>query len=152
MTIVMARFMRSWAPGEFPPSHEGMPQSFGAMEWVFKNFSLLATIQLAVAIFSIYAAACFLRLKPWSRLYFEILCWLALTYCVVFGIYWVFMWQDIVGSIPSSSEPQVGPPPATFGIVGIVMGVFVTLFNAAIPAVFIWLLRSRHVRPAYLHA
>lgn len=148
--LVFMHFLAKVAPeGEFPPSSKDFPPGFGAVSWLFEHFLAVAVLQAAVAAFSIYAAVMFLKLRPWSRTYFEVLNWLAGAWALLFGIFFAIMWVDITAAFPAPAPAQPGPPPALFGAFGVFAAVFASLFNAAFPAVFIWLLRSRFVRPAF---
>ena len=136
------------APGRFPPDLTDAPPGFGLLAWMLGHFAIVAGAQFAVSAFSIYAAVAFLRLRGWSRHYFEALSWLVLLYSVGFGVFWVCAWCGVTGGMQASAPPG-GVPPAAFQLVGMVTGILATLINAAIPAFLIWLLRSRHVRPAF---
>src|SRR5678816_1066437 len=106
-------------------------------------------LQMLVAAFSLFAAIRFLKLRSWSRAYFEILCWIRLCFSTLFVIFFSVSWISGVTSLPLPSDARM-PPPAVFAGFGIVIGLFALFFNGAILGGLIWLLRSRHVRPAFL--
>lgn len=142
--------MRRLAPkGQLLPSpRDAVPQT-APIYWAVRHFTPLACLQVALALFSIFAVVSFLRLRPWSRNFFEVLTWLNILWSFAFGAYWVYMWRGIAATIPTAGQAPPSPPPAAIANFGTVMGIGMALFNAAIPAIVLFLLRSHFVRPAF---
>lgn len=147
--LAIFHFMSKMDPdGQFPPSTKDMPPEFSQFMSFFQYFSTLAILQIAMAAFSIFAAIQFLRLKPWSRNYFEAVNWLIVAWAVAFGVFFTFTWVRITSGIPDATA-QGDFPAGLFTAFGLVGGIGGTLVNAAFPAASVWLLRSRFVRPAF---
>lgn len=149
--LTMFTLMRRFGPpGAFPPSPPpDFPHGFAPLFSVFRHFQVLVGLEIALALFSIYAAVAFLRLKPWSRTYFEVLNWLVLAYTVGFSIFWVHLWRTMLVSMPNPSHATAGPSLAVMANFGTAMAIVVALFNSVIPALCIYFLRSHFVRPAF---
>ena len=147
--LVSMQLMRSMSPeGEFPPKGAPFPPGFGAFSWMFDHYLALVLLQAAAAVFSLYAAVRFLKLRSWSRTYFEAVNWLGLATIVFFGVFFAAFWVAMTSTVPDAPS-QGEPPPALFGVFGAVMSLFITLFNGVFPALLIWFLRSRFIRPAF---
>ena len=136
-------------PGGWPPEELGHPPpGFDRFSWIFERFRALAAFQTLGAAFSLYAGVRFFQLRRWARAYFEILLWLALAWLAAFGVLMSRSWIEISSTIPRTHA--VGGPPAQLLVLfGVSVTAAATVSNAAIPAVLVWLLRSRHVRPAF---
>lgn len=148
--LVFVHFIPSADPsGELPTQPKGLPSAFSLLFWMFQYFDALLIGQVALAVFSIFAATQFLRLCAWSRTYFEALNWMALAWTVLFGIVFAAGWVGMSTSLPAPGPAEGVPPPALFAAFGVFISIFVVIFNGAFPAGIIWLLRSRHVRPAF---
>ncbi len=147
--VFMHFFSRSAPNGEFPPQPKDFPPGFWLLSWMFQYFHALTVAQVAIATFSIFAAVQFLRLRAWSRTYFEVLNWITLAWTVLFGIVFAVSWVGMTTGLPASNPSESVPPPALFVAFGVFVSIFVVIFNGAFPAGIIWLLRSRHVRPAF---
>jgi hypothetical protein len=151
--LVFMHFMSRAVPnGEFPPKAKDFPPGFSMLSWMFEYFNALLVAQVALAVFSIFAAVQFLKLRYWSRTYFEALNWVALAWTVVFGIFFAASWVGISSGLPPPKPNEAFPPPAVFGAFGVFITIFVVIFNGAFPAGIIWLLRSRFVRPAFVRS
>jgi len=123
--------MQEMSGGEaFPPSQ--LPPDFPAemkpMMFIFSYFQLIAALQVVVAIIAIVSGINFLKCRKWARTTLETLTWMALTYIVVFGIYWVFMWISMTGNIPQEQIPQ---GMGNFKYFGAIMGIIVNLMFGA---------------------
>ena len=133
-------------PSELPPD---FPPAFGLLFGFFRYYVAIGILQTVVAGFSVFAAIQFLKLRPWSRAYFEVLSWIRLSLGTLFIIVFSVGWISAVTSISTSSgEPM--PPPAVFIGFGVAITTMIMLFNGVILGGLIWLLRSKHVRPAFL--
>ena len=124
---------------------EDAPKVFA---FIFRYFGIFAAIQLLLAIFILIASIEFLKLRAWARTALEVVSWLGLIYVISFGIFWVFNWVSMTAGTPASGQSGSGPPPV-FRMLGMAMGIFVTLFWAAPPVVLIIFLRSAAVRNAF---
>ena len=149
--LVLTRFISRVAPdGAFPPQAKDFPPGFEMLISMFQYFNEFLVLQTLVAAFSVYAALRFLKLRAWSRSYFEALNWVALASTIAFGVYFALAWDRILSGIPTPNPSATAPPPEVFGALGVFTAIFATLFNAVFPVAIIWLLRSRFVRPAFL--
>ena len=149
--LVLVQFISRMAPdGAFPPQAKDFPPGFEMLISVFQYFNEFLFLQTLVAAFSVYAALQFLRLRAWSRSYFEALDWGRVAWTVAFGVYFALAWDRILSGIPTPNPSATAPPPEVFGALGVFMAIFGTLFNAVFPVAIIWLLRSRFIRPAFL--
>lgn len=112
-------------PDQLPPD---FPAEFRPMMLIFRNFQFVAAFQVVVAIFAIVSGIYFLKLRQWARTALEVLTWLALTYIVVFGSYWVYMWVHMTGNIPPDQMP---PGMGNFKYFGAIMGIVINLIFGA---------------------
>lgn len=138
--------MRQMEPGIPGP---GMPREFALMTFVFQNFGVLLVLQFAIAVIAISAGVALLRLRGWGRGAIEALSWLAVVYTVGFGVYWVYMWTSMTGSMPQAAGSGSGD---TFQVMGAVMGIVGTAVFAVPLGIMIWYLRSTEVRQAISRA
>lgn len=150
LAVVAVQLMSRLEPGgEFPPKAESFPPGFEMLSWMFEYFNELLILQLLLAIFSVYAAARFLKLSAWARTYFEALNWIGIVWTLIFGVIFGFAWVGLAGGMPVPEHPESAPPAGLFAAFGVFASICVILFNCGLPAVMIWLLRSRFVRPAF---
>lgn len=131
------------------PHAADMPQGFASMMSMFRYFGWFIVAQLGLAALAVVSGIQFLKLRPWARTALEILSWISLIYVVGFGVFWLAMWSTITGQFPQQDTPvDMG----TFKIVGLIMGVFVTLIFAVPLAIMIKYLRGKVVRESMLAA
>ena len=135
-------------PRELPPE---VPAGFSLILAIFRYFVVIGILQTIVAAFSVFAAVQFLNLRPWSRAYFEILCWIRLGAGTLFVIVLSAIWISVMTSVSEPSGANM-PSPGLFAAFGVATAVVVSVLNGAILGGLIWLLRSKHVRPAFLSA
>lgn len=93
-----------------------MAQHDPDMPFISWIFPLLAIVQIGVGVLGLVSGINFLKLKAWSRKVLEGLTWLFLVFAVGFMVFWVFDWVSMTS----------GDAPRGFGIMGAVMGVFIT--------------------------
>jgi hypothetical protein len=148
--LIFMQFMSRVAPdGEFPPKAKDFPPGFSMLSWMFEYFNVLLVAQTLLAIFSVFAAIQFLKLRGWSRTYFETLNWIGLAWTVLFGVFFAFGWVGITSGMPAPNPAEAAPPAGLIAAFGVAISIFAIIFNGAFPAAIIWLLRSRFVRPAF---
>ena len=147
---VMALLALSFMPILIQPELESqMPAGFGPMMSMFRYFTLLVLVQLAVAVVAVVTGIQFLKLRSWARTVLEVISWLSVIYVIGFGVFWLFMWSTISGQLPQEGAPFDS---RTFEIFGLVMGAFVTLVFAVSLGITIKYLRGKVVRGAIQHA
>ncbi len=148
---VMALLALSFMPAILsqPELESQMPAGFGPMMSMFRYFTLLVLVQLAVAVVAVVAGIQFLKLRSWARTVLEVISWLSVIYVIGFGVFWLFMWSTISGQLPQEGAPFDS---RTFEIFGLVMGAFVTLVFAVSLGITIKYLRGKVVRGAIQHA
>lgn len=154
---VMAGFAYSTMGRMGPPPTvpADMPSGFVVMNSIFQYFGLLIVVQLIVAALAVWSGIGLLRLKAWARTIIEVLSWLALAYCVGFGIFWVYSWIAMTGHMPPNSSAPVDAN--AFQWLGAAMGVVVTAVFAVPLLIMIRYLRGTEARaatqrPAQAHA
>jgi hypothetical protein len=140
--LIMLLVMKTWAPGGFPPPKLAADPRSASLLRLFQYVTTFAAVQAGIAGFSVYAGVAFLKLRPWARAYFEVVSWLSMAWAVGFGVVWLTAFTGITAGL-SRTAPG--------GVTNTVMvaGVLSTVGSVAVPVVLIWLLRSRHVRPAF---
>ncbi len=148
---VMALLALSFMPAILsqPELESQMPAGFWPMMSMFRYFTLLVLVQLAVAVVAVVAGIQFLKLRSWARTVLEVIAWLSVIYVIGFGVFWLFMWSTISGQLPQEGAPFDS---RTFEIFGLVMGAFVTLVFAVSLGITIKYLRGKVVRGAIQHA
>ncbi len=125
----------------------GMPQGVGLMTSMFRYFGWLVVAQLVLAAVAIVAGIQFLQLRPWSRTALEMLSWISLIYVVGFGVFWVSTWSTMTGQFAQQGAPF---DVETLRIVGLAVGIFITLAFAIPLAIMIKYLRGKVIREAML--
>lgn len=101
----------------------------------------------ALAGFSAFAALRFLRRRAWARAYFEVLGWTALAFLLVFAVVISsFVWARIGGVDPARWSAGAPPRALVLGLTSFMTALVVGL-QATVPALLVWVLRSRFVRP-----
>lgn len=124
---------------------------FDLIDGVFVHRDVITAAALAVGAAAVVGAAGFLRLRPWGRWALEALTWLALAGALGMGLFWLWMMLSIRGAALPEAEWMAEEFPFTprlFGSLMMVFGAVLTLIHSVIPAVFIWLLRTKSVREA----
>lgn len=148
--LIAVQLMSRFEPnGEFPPKAESFPPGFSMFSWMFEYFNELIIVQLLLAIFSVYAATRFLKLRGWARTFFEAVNWIGIVWTLIFGVIFGFAWVGLSLGMPDPNQPESVPPAGLFAAFGVFVSICAVLFNCALPGVIIWLLRSRFVRPAF---
>lgn len=127
-------------PSELPPD---VPGSFKPMMVIFSNFQIIAALQVFIAIIAIVSGIQFLKLRSWARTTLEGLTWLSLTYIIVFGLYWIYMWVSMTGSIP---QEHMQPGMEYFKYFGVIMGTIVNLIFGAPLVIMLIKLRGSVIR------
>ena len=130
--------------GGLPPLPEGASAPLRFLSRLFRSYDLLAYAQIVLSGIIVASGIAFLRLRQWARSVLEIVCWLGITYVVVFGLFWVMTWTTATATMPAPD--QATGLSRMFGLFGVALGVVVTISLAAPPAAAIWFLRSRTVR------
>jgi hypothetical protein len=129
----------SFTPGGtegFPPA----PPVARPLEWIFQHYVLSGTGLGALALFGIYSGVQFLRLKPWARTVLEAGGWTVIALGVVWGLWRSQFWITATTGASDLRDTVV---------VRLITGLFLAVYFAVFPAVFVWLLRSRMIRPAF---
>lgn len=128
----------------FPPARpEDLPAGFRPMMIIFNNFHILAGVQIILALVAITAGINLLKLRRWARTAIETLTWFSLTYIVVFGCYWVYMWLAMTSSFPDNQMP------AGMGFLkyfGVIMGVVINIIFGTPLVIMLNKLRSTAVK------
>ena len=111
--------------------------------FMFEYFGVLSVFQVLFAVFIVYSAIMFLRLKAWARLSLEIITWLSLLYIVGFGLFWIVSWFSMTGQIPDDQGAEML---GAFQIFGAIMGAVITLVFAVPLGIIIKYLRGEKIR------
>jgi hypothetical protein len=126
-----------------PPSPDRFPSDgstrFGF--WLFGHLRVVAVIQIVAALVTLAASVAFLRLQSWGRVVLELLAWLALTYDLVCGGFWLYSAASMTSRMPSSIPPF---PSGLFLGTGVVI---IAVFAVPI-VVIIRFLRGNAIRDA----
>jgi hypothetical protein len=128
-----------------PSAPPNMPAEFALMNIVFQNLGTLLVLQSIVAILAVGAGTALLRLKAWARMTLEVLSWLALAYCVGFGIYWMYIWFSMARHTPDGGVGRIAD---IFQFMGALMGAVVIAVFAVPLWIMIRYLRGSEVRAA----
>jgi hypothetical protein len=132
--------------GEMPPIAQVLPHQFRIMNIIYRNFGILALLQVTLAIFVLIASIQFLRLRKWARSALEIISWLGLVYVVGFSIFWVVSWIGITSGLPSALGSPAPSP--LFSIFGAIIGACVAVAWSVPLVVIIMFLRGKMIREA----
>ncbi len=116
------------------------PEAQRNMPVVFRYFTLLAVIQLGVAITGLFSGINFLKLKAWSRSILEILTWILLLSILGFVFYLEYRWLFM----------SSGHGPRGFDIIGAVMSVAFIGFYGVPLGIMIKYLRGDKVKNAII--
>lgn len=132
-------------PARPPAKMFDAPLPLQWMSRAFEYFTVIAAIQIIVAATMVWSGAAFLRLERWSRTVLEIITWLALTYVIAFGAFWLWTAASMWSVAPSDAGPMNLAFPL-FLAVGAMM-----IVGMAVPlVVIIRVLRGATVRGAFL--
>jgi len=133
-----------WPAMREAPVPSEAPAAVQMMASLFQWFPLLACGQLLFAPFIVWSAMQFLRQRRWARTSLEVINWLALTYVIVFGVFWLWMWNSMLGAAPRTDQVPVD----AFRLVGSVMGLVNTVLFAVPLALMLKYLRGKVIREA----
>lgn len=123
---VMAGFAYAVAGlmGQPPTEPADIPSELMLMNIIFRYFGVFVVVQLIVAALALWSGIGLLKLKAWARTAIEALSWLALVYCLAFGVFWVYTWVSVAGQVPPSAGAPVDLD--AFQFMGAIMGLVVT--------------------------
>jgi hypothetical protein len=133
--------IRNFAPGGTDPLPPAPPAA-QPLYLAFEHYVLTGSILGALALLGLYGGVQFLRLKPWAYTFFEVVGWMAIALSLVLGLWWSHFWvapQDATGLVNGVMH----------GAMRLIAGLIITVFYVTFPGMFVWLLRSRWVRPAF---
>jgi hypothetical protein len=115
---------------------------------IFEHYGVLMLLQMALAIFVLFSAVMFLRLRPWARVSLEVVSWFGLLSILALGGLWISTWMRMV---PAELPGNVAPIPGdSFRTLGAVMGSGVFLVFAVLCAAILYFLRSQRTRNAFI--
>jgi hypothetical protein len=137
--LVLFGVLNNFVPG----GTEGMPPAppiAKPLEWTFQHYVLSGTVLGAVALLGIYSGIQFLRLKPWARSVLEAGGWTVIALSVAWGL-----WRSQFWIYAATGANDLRDTVAA----RLIIGLFLAAYFAVFPAVFVWLLRSRMIRPAF---
>lgn len=135
--------MRQTTGGRLPPLPPDAPAMFRVMYGLLPYFWLLGRLQIAFALFVIFAALQFLRRRAWARTALESVTWLGLVFAAGFTLLWAASWVSMASTVPA--QPGA-PSPMFFTIVGVVIAVVVAAVWATPLIVILVFLRGRTIR------
>jgi hypothetical protein len=121
----------------------------GVLGVFFRHLIPFAALQSLVGAFAIVAGVKFLRLRAWARLAMEALSWVSFVYILVNGVLVVYLWDAVVADMPPE---LVLIEPGQLHLMGLIVGLVVTVLQAAPVGVMVKYLRSAPVRQAIADA
>jgi hypothetical protein len=134
--VLLFGVIRNFAPGGSDPLPPPPPLA-RPLYWAFEHYLLTGSIQGALALIGIYSGVQFLRLKRWARAVLEAAGSAGIALSAVLGIWRSQFWLALARSDTDAAIRLAG-------------GLLTAPFFAVLPVVFVWLLRSRMVRPAFV--
>ncbi|HEV7668901.1 MAG TPA: hypothetical protein VGS22_10275 [Thermoanaerobaculia bacterium] len=122
-----------------PDAAEALP-----FYWTFTHYFIGGLLIGTVGLAGIYCGIHFLRFKPWARTALEVGGWAVIALCVAWGLWLCQFWT---AARLESGDDSSGPS----ALVGIRLftGLMTAAYFAVFPTAFVWLLRSRLVRPYF---
>jgi hypothetical protein len=149
LTPVIFYGARIWRVSMANESLDELPPAFRPlMAWLVDSFEPLIIFQLAYAAVALWAGVEFLRLRPWSRTFHEVTGWVGLASGVAATAYgiWLFLYGDVLPPNPGGT----GPSEQFFRWFGAGSIFLSSASGLVLPAIYVWLLRSRFVRPYFV--
>jgi hypothetical protein len=134
--VLLFGVIRNFAPGGSEPLPAPPPLA-RPLYWAFEHYLLTGSIQGALALMGIYSGVQFLRLERWARAVLEGAGWAGIALSAFLGIWRSQFWLAL-----GRSDTDAG--------IRLFAGLLTAAFFAVFPAVFVWLLRSRTVREAFV--
>lgn len=147
LTPLAIAVYRWWWATHGRAEFEALPAALAPLLRLLEEMELLLIVQMLLSGLTLWAGVEFLRLRPWSRTCLELASWITVGLCVALGLFlaWAFLFGGII-----EERPDGGGPPIVAIRVFAVSSVLMSAVSAvALPAVFIWLLRGRFVRPYF---
>lgn len=145
MGLVALSMMRETTGGRLPPLPPDAPAMLRVLYGLMPYFWLLARLQIAFALFVLFAALQFLRRRAWARAALESVAWLGVVFTVGFALIWAATWVSMMSTVPA--QPGA-PSPTFFTILGVVVAVVVAAIWATPLVVILVFLRGRTIRDA----
>lgn len=105
--------------------------------FLLRSFPLLVAAQALVGVSGLFAGVQFLKLRAGARTALELLTWLLLVYLAVFGAWWLFSWTSMAAGRADG-----------FGLMGALMGVFITAVYGIPVVIMLRYLRGAKVASA----
>jgi len=141
--LIVFGVISNFTPGgmdDFPQA----PPAAQPLYLAFKHYVLTGSILGALGLVGVYGGIQFLRLKPWARTFLEAGGWTAMALSFVLGVWQSQFWVD-----PGPRDATGFGNGILHGTAKLFVGLMITAYYAIFPVVFVWLLRSRWVRPAF---
>jgi hypothetical protein len=122
------------------PMPDDIPILFRIMLFMIRHMMFFSFLLIVIAVFVLLASIFFLKLKRWARTSLEVFSWAAMVLVCINGILFMSVWI----SVPQHDSP------AFFSVIGVLMGLFITLAIAAIPGTAAVALRLKKVKEVFL--
>lgn len=141
--IFLMGVIRNFTPGGTDPLPPAPPVA-QPLSWAFEHYVLTGSILGALALLGLYSGIQFLRLRQWARTFLEAGGWTAIVLSLILGI-----WRSQFWVAPGPQDAAGFDNAVLDGTVKLIAGLLVAAYFAVFPVVFVWLLRSSWVRPAF---